>query len=182
MSHLGPESKLVLILLSSPLVVLVIHMLTMRVFRKSSPQKVTFYSCLFGYIPITVLLWWYAGLCTASRSSLLWMVCYSFFVSSSLMYTYFHFFNMSETARRIRILYEIDRAGSISEAELTALYKTTDIISIRMQRLIALNQMKCENGYYSVEGKTLYWAGLVILLWRKILGMEKAPEEGGPIT
>jgi hypothetical protein len=80
---------------------------------------------------------------------------------------------MSETARRIRILCEIEMAGSMLPEDLASLYRTTDVVSVRLRRLVALHQLQYVNGVYSISGRTLYWAGKAILCWRTVLGFER---------
>src|SRR6056300_1407260 len=51
-----------------------------------------------------------------------------------LGYCYFHFLNLGETARRIRLLRELyESPGGLSEAELLACYSGGDILSARMK-------------------------------------------------
>jgi hypothetical protein len=171
------EALMLLILVLSPLAVLLLHAVLARVRRAAPPQKTAFHAALAGAVPVFALLWGAVFRSCPPGSGCATAAVYCLVVYGALAYTYFHFFNMSETARRIRILCVIETAGSVSPGELTALYKTTDVVTIRLGRLVALHQLHEEGGYYSVRGRTLYWAGRAILLWRRILGLE--PEPGG---
>jgi hypothetical protein len=65
----------------------------------------------------------------------------------SLSYGYFHFINLGETARRIRILREFSEAGGqLSYAELLARYNARTQIDIRLQRLLTTGQVVDKGG------------------------------------
>lgn len=172
MIYPGLDAKMVIILLCSPLVSFAIHALLARV-SSGSPQVIAFRAAVIGYIPIAAFLWIFVFRENKPTYLLLTAVIYSFIVYSSLAYTYFHFFNMSETARRIKILFEIYRHGSMRAKDLTALYKTSDIISIRLKRLSDMGQLECKEGFFSIKGGILYWAAHMILLWRKMLALQE---------
>ena len=97
-------------------------------------------------------------------------VLYSFIVYNSLAYCYFHFFNMSETARRIRILTEIKKKSSVASNELTNFYKSDFMIKTRLERLINLGQVRLIGNKYVLSAKILYLASIIVYNWRKILG------------
>jgi hypothetical protein len=87
---------------------------------------------------------------------------------------------MSETARRIHILYEIYRYNSLPVKDFTALYKTTDIISLRLKRLVGTNQLEYKDGFYVIKGRVLYLASLLVLSWRKLLALtDNSGRDGG---
>lgn len=174
--------KMVAILLVSPLIVLSTHIGMARIFCNLSNQVVAFKSVLFGYLPTALLLWFFVFRDISSVSALMTTVLYCFVVYSSLAYTYFHFFNMSETARRIHILYEIYRHNSLPVKDFTALYKTTDIIDIRLKRLVEMNQLEYSSGFYEIKGKILYFASRLVLLWRRILALNENSGKDGKIT
>lgn len=169
--------RILLILAASPVVILCLHVAAARMSKNPSRQTVAFKSAVWGYLPVALCLWIFvfskfAGVRGAAA------IAYCLLVYSSIAYTYFHFFNMSETARRIRILYEIYEAGSISSERMTALYKTTDVISIRLERLVAMRQLTYDGGYYAISGRTLLWAGHLIFFWRRLLGLDSEDDEG----
>lgn len=167
------EISMLIILLSSPLVVLAIHMILARIFHNQLPQIVAVKSILLGYLPIAVLLWKFSFYEISTVLEILSSIFYCFIVYTAFAYTYFHFFNMSETARRIRILHEIYKAGSLSSKDIMDLYRTSDIIDVRLKRLAAAKQLKYIDGYYYIHKKMLYFAALFIALWRNILGFTK---------
>ena len=169
--------RLLLILLSSPLVILTVHMAFSRMFKnKYSPQVVAVKSLLSGYIPMAVLIQLFVmddrGGELANGRTIAWLYCA--IVYTSIAYTYFHFFNMSETARRVRILYEINRAGSLNYKDIRELYSTPDIVGVRIQRLIQMKQLKKESdGRYSLDGRLLYYTARFVAAWRGLIGFGK---------
>lgn len=158
------------VLAGSPLVIFVLHAGLSRLAGSGSRQLLAVRVAAAGALPTGFMLWYLVfrpmgggGAGTA--------VLYSSIVYICLATTYFHFFNMSETARRIRILYEVHRAGSLGARELEALYKTTDIISIRLKRMAAMGQLRREGDFYVIGRQTLLRAAQAIMFWRKLLGL-----------
>ena len=66
-----------------------------------------------------------------------------------LSYCYFHFVNMGETARRIRILTELMSAREgLSLREILERYNSKDIVECRLARLVNTGQVIYKNGKY----------------------------------
>jgi len=102
----------------------------------------------------------------------MYMLAFAFLVFNGIAYAYFHFFNMSETARRIRILLQIRRAGpsGLRIRELERQYSQKDMIEARLDRLVRMNQLSlAPDGRYRVAGNTLLWAGRIMGLWRRLV-------------
>lgn len=169
---MNKDVSLLFALLLSPGIVFLIHAALCRVFRAASRQKVAARAAILGSVPTGMLLWSEA-LNRQFGADLLWAVLYCFIVYSALAYCYFHFFNMSETARRIKLLTVVHRAGRMAERDLESMYKTTDVVEARLERLVALGQLRFHDGSYSISGRTLVCAGYMVLFWRKLLGFEK---------
>lgn len=165
------DIKMIATLALSPLMILLVHMLLARLDRRSSRQVTALSAALLGYVPMAFLLR-VSVFSSFDTASDLWSAAYCFIVYSCFAYTYFHFFNMSETARRIKIIYEVYRAGRMTPSEFEAMYSTTDIVGARLKRLLETKQIKFMDGYYSVDGKLLLWAAIFIYMWRKIIGLK----------
>ncbi len=86
-----------------------------------------------------------------------------------LSYCYFHFLNLGETARRIRILRELAEApAGLTTGELLRRYNAREILERRISRLTKSGQIVLKNGRYYIKGHT-------VLLMAKIMGfMETA--------
>lgn len=91
----------------------------------------------------------------------------------ALGYCYFHFINLGETARRIRIMRELAEAGpeGLSKEELLARYNARAMAEVRLARL--LNNMQVierEGRYYVGKPAVLYMARTMTLMKRILLG------------
>jgi hypothetical protein len=163
------DAAMLLILMLSPCLILCGHMCLARMLRTYPPQSVALYSVLIGYVPV--------GICLSAFvfSKMSWPAAvtpavYSFFVYSGFAYFYFHLFNTSETARRIRLIYHIYRAGSLPAREIPALYNTQDIVELRLRRLRETGHLRVEDGFYSIGNPLLLYAALIVYAWRRVLG------------
>ena len=161
---------LLVLLVLSPLLIFTVHFTLERVLRPVRPaisaQLVCMISVLAAYAPMYALLRYGARPAVASIPGAI----YAFAVYTLAGYTYFHAFNMSETARRIRILHMLHDRDGIPIAELDALYNPGDILSVRVERLIALGQIREAGGRYHLKGRTLLYAAMIIELWGDVLG------------
>ncbi len=96
----------------------------------------------------------------------------------SLGYCYFHFINLGETARRIRILRELKDSGEgLTLNEFLARYNAQEIFENRISRLLKNGQIILVNGkYYIGKSFLLYMAGFLVFL--KFILMRKKDEAG----
>jgi len=133
-------------------------------------------SALAGHAPMAALVWLLVFRhATLTPSGLnVWLV-YCLVVYNCIGYCYFHLFNMSETARRIRILRDILAAGSLHREEILAIYGANEVVEVRLSRLEATGQLRLQAGRYVIKGRLLYWAARLVAAWRGILGF--APTE-----
>jgi len=161
---MSPQARMLTILFSSPGILLLLHAVIGRMLRGASPQLDVLKSIAVSYMPVSLLLWFFVFRSMSAASDIVTASVYCFVVCSSVAYTYFHFFNTSETARRIRILYEIYRTGMLHLSDILGLYRTIDVISLRLERLLAMNQLSFEDGCYRISGRTLYYAALTVSL------------------
>lgn len=84
-------------------------------------------------------------------------IIYVMLVVVSCLYTYFHFFNMSLTARRVNILINIfDNATSTNK---NVIYNTSSMVQNRIARLEALGQIKNDAGKLYMQKYTFYRVG-----------------------
>lgn len=166
--------KMLILLSISPMIVFLLHAFVLRWLQWVTAQRAAVISVLFGHIPMGLLLWYFVfrGF-TARGAELVSAVFYCFIVYNALAYTYFHIFNMSETARRIRMLYELERAGPLSASDIISMYGTPHLIGVRLDRLVDLGQLSCNDGHYVLKGKALYYAALLVSAWRRILGFKQ---------
>jgi hypothetical protein len=91
---------------------------------------------------------------------------------AALGYGYFHFINLGETARRVRILREfVEAGGTLDEAGLLRCYNGAQIVRVRLDRLVASGQVTFRDGRYLLGKPTVArMAGLIRTLKRLLLG------------
>lgn len=89
-----------------------------------------------------------------------------------LSFGYFHFINLGETARRIRIIREIDAAGRpLTREEILDRYSAESIVQVRLQRLLSTGQIAQREGrYYLANPTVLRMAQMIVLMKRLVLG------------
>lgn len=93
-----------------------------------------------------------------------------FFTYSSLGYCYFHFINLGETARRIRILRELyDSRGGLTMDELLKRYNATDIFAVRIKRLLANRQLIYKDGRYYIGSPVMLLMSKIIVALKQLL-------------
>ncbi len=150
-------------------------MVASRCLRQIPPQLMAIGCTIIGQIPIGLILWFFVFL--RHPLPIIEVIItgfYAFIVYNALAYTYFHLFNMSETARRIKILYEIDSAGSLSKEAIPRSYGISEMLSVRLKRLVNMKQLGCKGNCYILAGRLLYFAALIVLAWSRLLGFRDA--------
>lgn len=82
----------------------------------------------------------------------------------ALGYCYFHFINLGETARRIRIIRELYESNDgLSLDELLARYNAKEIIERRLSRLINNRQIILKDGRYYIANLTMLFITKIIV-------------------
>jgi hypothetical protein len=140
--------------------------------RSLSPQLALVRLTLVFNVPVLSGAWLIAWLEGRTPLEMLYMLLFAFLVFNSVAYAYFHFFNMSETARRIRMLLQIRQAGAagLRVRELEREYSPQDMIEARLDRLVKMHQLALDaGGRYRVSGRVLLWAGRIMAGWRHLV-------------
>lgn len=160
--------KILILLISSPFVLMLLHIIFVRAdkFMKTGLSTQSSLVLCSGIMNVPFL--WIVYALNGSVVSLL----YSFIVLNSLSYSYFHFFNMSETARRIRLLTELKQRKSISPESIAEGYKGDAMISKRLDRLVSLGQIRLDDGKYHLSGRTLWVGAVLVRIWRTLLNIK----------
>lgn len=162
-----------LLLAASPAAILLVHMVLSRSLRSAPPQIVAVLAMAGGLVPEGALLWIFFFRHLPPRTPEFFSaVLYALIVYGGIAYSYFHVFNMSETARRIRIFREIHLAGTLTAQDILKLYSASDIVKVRLERLKATGQLEFADGRYRVRGRSLYLVAVLIEHWRALLGYE----------
>jgi hypothetical protein len=91
---------------------------------------------------------------------------------SALGYCYFHFVNLGETARRIRLLRELSESkNGLSVNEILERYNAKEIIENRLNRLLKSGQVVYKNNrYYIGKPVMLFMSKMILFAKRFILG------------
>ena len=89
---------------------------------------------------------------------------------SALGYCYFHFVNLGETARWIRILRELyESGGCLSIEDILKKYNATDILQRRLNRHINNGQIIERDGKYYIGSPVMLTIARVIVAMKLIL-------------
>lgn len=157
------------------------HLLVSRSSALSRP--VALFCCMLAGLGVVLALAWGfvqgpAGPRAAADqagTAALWGLTYL-----SLAYFYvFGFYNLGESARRIRLLIELYGAGErgLTLEELLAAYNARMIVEARLQRLLSGGQVVLRNGRYFVAHPHMLY-GAKALVWLKRLYLGAASEFG----
>ena len=112
---------------------------------------------------------WRAGVGASDRLGIL---AANVLTYAALGYVYFHFVNLGQTARRVRILRELFEADcDLSEADILERYSAREIVRLRVGRLLASGQIVSAAGRYAIGRPTmLVFSRLIVALKRLVLG------------
>lgn len=129
--------------------------------------KSIFFGCVLGLI----ILFAIAFACLNDRINLS-QIIYSVVTYGALSYCYFHFINLGETARRIRLLRELmDSKDGLSVQEILQRYNAKEIIDKRLGRLIKSGQIVYRDGCYYIGNPIMFlMANIIVNLKLIILG------------
>lgn len=102
-----------------------------------------------------------------SDAALVWLATYLL-----LVYCYvIGFFNLGESARRIRLLIELQQAGrrGLSFNEILTVYNARMIIELRIQRLLAGGQLVARDARYVLRRRLMLRTAKVLVLLKIVL-------------
>ncbi len=168
----GSLAAFLAILAISPLWILLMHGALSRLFPRAAVQLVAVAAGLAGAGPTALLTCAVASLCPWAIAEKPVEAMYGVVVYACVAYSYFHLFNMSETARRIRILSEVYLAGSLDASQLSRLYDGAAVLGMRLDRLVATRQLARRADRFVNVGRGFYVAACLIRAWRLVLGFD----------
>lgn len=161
----------VILLAFTPVCNYVLNVVLARMFsnlRREASQRLAIASALGGLPFMTALV--LPFLQDLYGAELERAIVYGLIVYCCLAYSYFHLFNMSETARGIKILYELQINGKLSPAEIDKRYSPQDMLKVRLARLVALKQLTEKEGRYVMKGHGFYLISKILIGWGRLLG------------
>jgi hypothetical protein len=131
--------------------------------------KSVFLGFLFGFICVVLLEFKFVKF-SACGNIFLPLFITGLLTYSSLGYCYFHFINLGETARRIRILRELyDSPGGLTMEELLKRYNAGDIFAVRIERLIANHQLIYKGGRYYIGSRVMLLISKIVVAFKQLL-------------
>lgn len=150
------------------------HLVATRFFRLfRSPeerQKGVAVSAIFGLLP--VLLFSIPHLYSGSREgsgTCLPEFIYIVLLYGAAAYVYFHFFNMSETSRRIRILVSVRRKATQENQDVSMGYSIPKMLENRLERLVSLGEINISGGQYRIASGRLLLPAKIVAFFRQLL-------------
>jgi hypothetical protein len=164
------------ILLGTPLWIFLVQALVCRLssFRGLPRQKMAVLCCLAGTILVCLSIKFLEGRGWGEQLAD-WI-----FVGMSalgLSHVYFHVFNMSETARRIRILTELKQDRKLGD-EGESGYSATNMFRVRLERLVSLHQIRKEGDRYFALPTLLAWVATLFKAYERMLFPIRAQKRG----
>jgi len=165
---------LLLLLLFSPLVLMAIHALAVRwnarTRSETSQQKLLVKVIALVNLPILAAAYLVVGRNGFSPATLLYAaLCFNAFG-----YCYFHFFNMSETARRVKIVISIRKGKVLSFDEFDTTYAPEEALRVRLERLEQLSQIRRgDDGKYRMKSSLFFRVSYLVILFRYLLGFQR---------
>lgn len=176
MKEISQFGSFIILLALTPLVMLALHAAVGRILKivapATGPQMTVVFCAVIGLFPMAAGLWYvYLSELTGLPLELLFGALYGVIIYTALAYVYFHLFNMSETARRIKILSLLYRDGAVEKGRFGSGYGAGEMLEARLERLIATGQIREAGGRYIPAGKVLYLAARAVAIWAWVLGM-----------
>ena len=167
-------SRALLILTNLSIVFLIgFHIVACRVVSKregfKSPQMFLIKSALYMNMPLLLGIIFIASIELRSIDDVILMALFGVLIFNSLSYVYFHVFNMSETARRIRILIHLHENGPSNLRDFKHDYNPEIMVNLRLERLLEMNEITLDDsGTYRLNGKIFLFVANLFSILRKI--------------
>jgi hypothetical protein len=140
------------------------------------PQTVALGAIVVGNIPVAYLAWHFALKNLAGNlPELLSGFVYVLLTYNACCFCYLNALNVTETSLHVNILMRLLVGGEMRPEELARIYGVKDMISARIDRMIALGQLEEKGGRYFLCNKSLIVVGRTINIWRRILGLPLSP-------
>ena len=147
-----------------------VQLISFRFILKSGLLKTVFLGFFAGLF-FVLMIESYIFLATSAPFNDFFMKLIANFIAyASLGYCYFHFINLGETARRIRILREIyDSKDGLSMEDILQRYNAKEIVEKRIGRLLNNGQVLFKNGKYYIGNPTLLMMSRIIVAMKLML-------------
>lgn len=152
-------------ILISPIIVVFLQMIFNRIFSHRNAQAIAIFCIITGYIPYGIIMKYSCSCFDFSLGG----IVYLFLIYSFTAYTYFHVFNMSETGRRIRMIFAIGFQKARNISDLEKIFNDSDMIDVRIKRLESLRQITQKNGRYYSASIIFVFIALILYYWASLM-------------
>lgn len=158
----------------SPLVGLLANVITQmsgcRYGKKSGLLRWVFIGFLGGFLTVLTIEVGFSYATKPALAELVGQITLSTITYVTLGYCYFHFINLGETARRVRILRELlESEHGLSRNEILDRYNVSDILNIRLQRMINNKQIVLRNDRYFIGKPVMLYMAKAIVMMKIVL-------------
>jgi len=158
----------------SPLVGLLANVITQmsgcRYGKRSGLLRWVFIGFLGGFVTVLAIEAGYTFTTESTLVESIGRLMLSTITYMTLGYCYFHFINLGETARRIRILRELlESEHGLSRNEILDRYNASDILNIRLQRMINNKQIVLRNERYFIGKPVMLYMAKAIVMMKIVL-------------
>jgi len=137
----------------------------------SSPQNRLLAIILIGNIPLLFGILMIGAIRNVPVLEFFILIIYALIVYNCVLYAYFHLFNMSETARRIRILLHLRESGGLAKQQLIALYSPQNMVEARLKRLQKMGVIcTTQEGNYRISNRIAVMIARLFQVIRKFGG------------
>ena len=175
------QNAFLFLLFISPAIVFLVHLALIRMLRPfklaMNPLHVGATAIIIAGVLIGVLI--QSVMLKNLTHSFAWTWLYAGLVYGGLAFSYFQFFAMTETARRIHILRTLYEDGSLSLAALASRYGAESMLAVRLARMLELGDLKKEGEYYRIQKKLILYVGKIMAGWAKLLGFPPVNDVSG---
>lgn len=147
-----------------------VQLISFRFILKSGLLKTIFLGFFAGFLYLLLIESYIFFVMPVSFMDFLMILLANAIAYASLGYCYFHFINLGETARRIRILREIyDSKDGLSMEDILRRYNAKEIVEKRISRLVNNGQILYKNGRYYIGNPTLLMISRIIVAIKLLL-------------
>ena len=179
---MSPVARVVLLLLLSPAGMFVGHVIAYRGMRAAGRRPTAHTSafagialCFVAVLGVAAVVLWKDSL--TSFSALTSFAVYIVATYAALAIFYVDLVNIAETSLHMHLLLEVSWNDRLSLARLIDKYSPSHMIGERLERLIAMGQVRREGDkYFLGNNSSALTIAKAVDVWRTVLGMPTSPE------
>jgi hypothetical protein len=146
----------------------IVQIVTFRALRRRSLLKSIVVGFAGGLLLVAILSFYCCHRLPGTSLDLIGRLLANCATSCALGYGYFHFLNLGQTARRVRILREfVEAQRPLTRDEVLARYNADTILQLRLARLLATGQLSAINGRLVARRST-------VLVMARVIGWMKS--------